>query len=233
MMTLRTAKDRFHTNIDWLDSWHTFSFGHHYDPEHMGFSDLRVINDDVVHGGGGFATHPHKDMEIITVVLKGALAHKDSLGTGSTIEPGDVQKMSAGSGIRHSEFNASPTEPVHLLQLWIQPNVQGVKPAYWQKRFAPEARQGKFCLVVSPDEAEGSIPIYQDARLFVTDLKDGQSLEHKLDSSRNYWLQVATGGMTANGQKLEAGDGLALTQENALAIKAQSESTAILFDLAA
>ncbi len=141
--------------------------------------------------------------------------------------------MSAGSGIRHSEFNASPTESVHLLQLWIQPNVKGVQPAYWQKRFAPEARQGKFCLVVSPDEAEGSIPIYQDAKLFVTDLKAGQGLEQKLDSKRHYWLHVATGGMTANGQKLEAGDGLALTEEKLLGIKADSESTAILFDLAA
>lgn len=233
MITLRAANDRFHTKIDWLDSWHTFSFGHHHDPRHMGFSDLRVINDDIVHGGGGFATHPHRDMEIITVVLSGALAHKDSLGNGSTIEPGDVQKMSAGTGILHSEFNASPTEAVHLLQLWIMPNQKGVKPAYWQKRFPQEARQGRFCLVVSPDEAEGSIPIYQDARLFVADLKVGQTLEQKLDTGRKYWLQVATGSMQANGQVLNAGDGLAMTQENLLGIVAQTESTAILFDLAA
>jgi len=232
MITLRAAKDRFHTKIDWLDSWHTFSFGHHHDPKHMGFSDLRVINDDVVTGGGGFATHPHKDMEIITVVLSGALSHKDSLGNGSTILPGDVQKMSAGTGIRHSEFNTSPAEPVHLLQLWIQPSKEGVQPAYWQQHFAPETRQGKFCLVVSPDAAESSIPIYQDARLYVTDLEKGDTLKHALDAKRNYWLHVATGSITANGQKLAAGDGLALTDETLLDVVSDVDGSAILFDLA-
>jgi redox-sensitive bicupin YhaK (pirin superfamily) len=233
MISVRKAKDRFHTNIDWLDSWHTFSFGHHYDPSHMGFSDLRVINDDIVHGGGGFATHPHKDMEIITVVLRGELAHKDSLGNGSSIVPGDVQKMSAGTGIRHSEFNASATESVHLLQLWIQPSKQGVQPAYWQQHFASEARRGKWCLVVSPDEAEGSIPIYQDARLYVTELNKGHELKKALDAKRNYWLHLATGDMSANGEKLQAGDGIAISGETALNVAANAESSAILFDLAA
>lgn len=231
MLTVRRAGERFHTQLDWLESWHSFSFGEHHDPRHMGFSDLRVINDDVIHGGGGFATHGHRDMEIITVVLSGALAHKDSLGNGSTILPGEVQKMSAGRGILHSEFNASPTEPVHLLQLWILPNSKSVEPAYWQKRFAPEERQGRWCVVVAPDGEAGALPIYQDARLYLTQLAPGDALPRKLDAARAYWLQVATGSVNANGQALQAGDGLAVQGEQELTLAAQEESTAILFEL--
>lgn len=232
MKSLRVAKDRFHTAIDWLDSWHTFSFGHHYDPRHMGFSDLRVINDDIVLGGGGFPTHGHKDMEIITVVLSGALSHRDSLGNGSTILPGDVQKMSAGSGIHHSEFNTSPTESVHLLQLWIMPEKQNVAPGYWQKHFTHEERKGRWCLVVSPDEAEGSLPIYQDARLYVSDFAKGDKIAFTPVAGRNYWLHVATGSVVVDGQPLAAGDGLAMRDEPAFTLTADQEGTAILFDLA-
>lgn len=230
MLLHRPAAERFHTDIDWLKSWHSFSFSEHYDPNHMGFSSLRVINDDVVLGGGGFPTHPHKDMEIITVVLSGALAHKDSLGNGSTILPGDVQKMSAGRGILHSEFNASPTEPVHLLQLWIQPNVKGVEPAYWQKHFAPEMRRNRFCLVASPDAAEGSLPMYQDAWLYVADITPEHKVNFAPQTGRCYWLQVATGNFTCNEQPLAAGDGLAMRDEKDLAL--QGEGTVVLFDLA-
>lgn len=231
MQTIRKANERFHTHIEWLDSWHSFSFGEHYDPAYRGFSSLRVINDDRISGGGGFPTHGHKDMEIITVVLSGALAHQDSLGNGSTILPGDVQKMSAGRGILHSEYNASATEPVHLLQLWIVPQVKGVEPAYWQKRFAPEDRRGRFCLVVSSEASEGSLPIHQDACLYVADLETGLRLEHVLKPTRWYWLQVATGSVEVNGTFLAAGDGLALQEEETLTCQAHAPSTVLLFDL--
>lgn len=231
MLQLRRAGDRFHTRIDWLESWHSFSFGDHYDPDHMGFSSLRVINDDVIMGGGGFATHGHRDMEIITVVLSGALSHKDSLGNGSTIHPGDIQKMSAGKGILHSEFNTSSTDPVHLLQLWIQPEVKGVSPAYWQKAFTAQERRNRFCLVISPDEAEGSLPIYQDARLYVADMTKGSTLSQPLSAKRHYWLQVATGSVSVNGHDLVAGDGLAMEGEAAIELAAKAESSCVLFDL--
>ncbi len=233
MLTLRPASARFHTQIDWLDSWHSFSFGEHHDPSHMGFSDLRVINDDIINGGGGFGTHGHRDMEIITVVLSGALEHKDSLGNGSVILPGDVQKMSAGRGILHSEFNGSATEPVRLLQLWIMPNVKGVEPAYWQKHFTQQERNGRFCLVVSPDATEGSLPIYQDSRLYVSDMKANSEQAFTPQTQRKYWVQAATGSFSVNGQHLVEGDGLAIAQETSLHFIAQADSTLLLFELAA
>jgi len=231
MIILRKAAERFHTRIDWLDSWHTFSFGPHYDPRYMGFGPLRVINDDRVMGGGGFPTHGHRDMEIITVVLSGALEHKDSLGTGSVIRPGDVQKMSAGKGIEHSEFNASAHEPVHLLQIWIMPEVHGVKPGYQQIHFTPQQWQNQFCVVASPDGKDGSISLYQDAHMYVATLGNGASLDYAITKGRNIWVHVATGKAHVAGHLVSEGDGLSATGEKALAFKAQTESTLLLFDL--
>lgn len=231
MLTLRKAADRFHTHIDWLDSWHTFSFGHHYAPHHMGFGPLRVINDDRVKGGGGFPTHPHRDMEIITVVLEGALQHKDSIGTGSVIKPGDVQKMSAGSGIKHSEFNASPTTPVHLLQIWIEPNKTGVAPEYQQIHFAHERLSNQFCLVAAP-EGNGVISLYQDAHMYIAELDAGKTLEFPVAKGRKVWVHVATGNAEVQGLKMGAGDGLAVESESKLAFSAQAASKLLLFDLA-
>jgi redox-sensitive bicupin YhaK (pirin superfamily) len=231
MITLRKAHDRFHTKIDWLDSWHTFSFGHHYDPKHMGFGPLRVINDDRISGGGGFPTHAHRDMEIITVVLSGALEHKDSLGTGSVIKPGDVQKMSAGSGIRHSEFNSSQTDSCHLLQIWIIPDKDGVKPAYEQIHFAPEKRRDRWCLAAAPGGAEGSISLYQDARMFIADLSVGKTLSYDALKDRNIWAHVATGKVEANGTALSEGDGLAVTGGEQLTFTGKETGTVLLFDM--
>jgi hypothetical protein len=231
MLTLRKATDRFHTQIDWLDSWHTFSFGHHYDPTHMGFGSLRVINDDRITGGGGFPTHGHRDMEIITIVLEGALEHKDSIGTGSVIKPGDVQKMSAGSGIEHSEFNASLVDPVHLLQIWIMPNVRNVVPAYQQIHFAPTQLRNQFCLVASGDGKDGIISLYQDARMYVAELDAGKTLGFSVAKGRKIWVHVATGAAEVQGMKMNEGDGLAVENESSLTFVAQAASKLLLFDL--
>jgi len=230
MMTLRKAADRFHTAIDWLDSWHTFSFGSHYDQRHMGFGPLRVINDDRIKGGGGFPTHGHKDMEIITIVLSGALAHKDSIGTGSVIRPGDVQKMSAGSGIQHSEFNASPSEPVHLLQIWIMPN-KAVEPEYQQIHFEAQALRNQFCLVAAEGKTKSVITLYQDAKLYIADVSAGESLNYKIAPSRHVWVQMATGKVLAGSSLMAEGDGLAVEDEASLTFTAQTESKILLFDL--
>jgi redox-sensitive bicupin YhaK (pirin superfamily) len=232
MFAVRKAEDRGRSRISWLDSFHTFSFSDYYDPEHMGFRSLRVINDDTVAPGGGFGTHGHRDMEIITYVLDGALEHKDSIGTGSVIRPGDVQKMSAGSGIMHSEFNHSQTEPVHFLQIWIIPDKR-VQPSYEQLHFPREAKLGKLLLVASNEQRAGVIHIEQDANLYVTVLENGQRVEHTLATGRHAWLHVARGAATINGQMLKAGDGAAVAGPTTrIEIVGVEEAEVLLFDLA-
>jgi redox-sensitive bicupin YhaK (pirin superfamily) len=231
MIAVRKAEDRGRSRISWLDSHHTFSFSDYHDPEHMGFRSLRVINDDTVAPAGGFGTHGHRDMEIITYVLEGALEHSDSIGTGSVIRPGDVQKMSAGSGIRHSEFNHSQSEAVHFLQIWIIPDRAGVKPAYEQINFSREAKLGKLLLVASNEKRDGLIHIQQDAQLYVTVLENGQSVEHTLAKGRDGWVHVARGAAIVNGQSLKAGDGAAITAESKIEISAAAEAEVLLFDL--
>src|SRR3989344_2850874 len=230
MIAIRHGAERGHANHGWLDSWHTFSFADYYDPQHMGFSVLRVINEDFVAPGQGFPTHPHRDMEIVTWILEGALAHKDSLGTGSVIRPGDAQRMSAGTGIRHSEFNPSPTESVHLLQIWIFPNQQGVTPSYEQTRFEDVELANRLRLVASPDGHDGSVTIHQNARVYAARLRDGE-VTHTLGSGRRAWVQVARGALTLNGQKLAAGDGAAVEKESVLRFTSNGGSELLLFDL--
>jgi quercetin 2,3-dioxygenase len=232
MLTLRKAEERGRANFGWLDSRHSFSFGHYYDPEHMGFGPLRVINDDRVAPGGGFPTHPHADMEIVSYVLEGGLAHKDSLGTGSVIKPGDVQRMSAGTGIRHSEFNASKTEPAHFLQIWIIPEKTGLEPGYEQKSFAEEEKRGKLRLVGSRDGREGSVTIHQDVDLYTTLLGDGEAVTHTLQDGRVGWVQVANGTVTLNGDQLYPGDGVAVSEPGTLQLVGTSEDAEVLlFDM--
>jgi redox-sensitive bicupin YhaK (pirin superfamily) len=230
-LTLRKAEERGQANFGWLDSRHSFSFGHYYDEKHMGFGPLRVINDDRVAPGGGFPTHPHSDMEIISYVLDGALAHKDSLGTGSVIRPGEVQRMSAGTGIRHSEFNASKTEPVHFLQIWIIPDKQGLAPGYEQKAFADDDKRGKLRLVGSRDGRDGSVTIHQDVDLYSTLLSKGQVVTHALASGRGAWVQVARGAVTLNGAALREGDGVAIETPGALRLEASDAAEVLLFDM--
>ncbi|MFZ0660220.1 MAG: pirin family protein [Candidatus Binataceae bacterium] len=231
MLTVRKADRRGHVQLDWLDSHHTFSFGDYYDPAAMGFSALRVINDDIVAARGGFPTHPHNNMEIVTWVLSGALEHRDSMGNGSVIRPGDAQRMTAGTGVTHSEFNASKTEPVHLLQMWLLPDRRGLAPGYEQRNFAEAERRGMMRLIASPDGADGSVTIHQDARLYDGVLSAGESIEHPLDGKRKGWLHVARGAIKANDVALEAGDGAAIENESALKLTASEQSEVLLFDL--
>ena len=231
MITVRPASARGTANFGWLDSRHTFSFGHYYDPAHMGFGPLRVINEDRVVPAAGFGTHGHQNMEIISYVLDGALEHKDSLGTGSIIRPGEVQKMSAGSGITHSEFNASKTDPVHFLQIWIQPDRSNIAPSYDQKAFPDDERRGRLRLVVSPDGAEGSIRLVQDARMYATLLAAGEPVAHDLAPKRRALVQVARGVLTVNGTRLSAGDGAAVEGESRLVLAAVEDAEVLLFDL--
>jgi quercetin 2,3-dioxygenase len=233
MITIRKSADRGRTNIDWLDSYHSFSFGDYFDPAHMSFGPLRVINDDKVAPGGGFGTHPHRDMEIITYIVSGALEHKDSLGTGSVIRPGDVQRMTAGSGIRHSEFNPSRTEPVHLLQIWIEPNQKNLTPSYEQRTLSEAERHGGLRLIASQTGRNQSVTINQNADVYATILKPGQAVHHQLAAGRTAWLQLIRGSITLNGNPLSPGDGAAIVQEQQLEITAQHESEFLLFDLAA
>ena len=230
MLEIRPSNERGGGDYGWLKTHHTFSFDQYRDPNWMGFRSLRVINEDFVAPGGGFPTHPHRDMEIITYVLEGALAHKDSLGNGSIIRPGDGQRLSAGTGVRHSEANPSPKDPVHLLQIWILPDRQGHAPGYEQKSFSDEEKCGRFRLIASPDGAEGSVTIHQDAKLYVSLLSPGQRVEHELAAGRFGWLQVAKGAVELNGKALKQGDGAA-TDEPKLVIKASEDSEILLFDL--
>jgi quercetin 2,3-dioxygenase len=230
MMTLRKAEERGHAEHGWLDTYHTFSFAGYYDPEHMGFRSLRVINDDKVAPGAGFGMHPHRDMEIITYVLDGALAHKDSMGNGSTIRPGDVQYMAAGTGVQHSEFNPSEKEGVHLLQIWIVPDHKGAKPRYEEKSLA-KVRPGEWNLVTSKTGRDGSIAINQDAELYLAKLNAGDKLAHELRPNRHAWLHVAQGDVTVNGQTLKSGDAVAVSNENRLDVAASANSQVLLFDL--
>jgi|SRR5262245_806769 len=232
MITIRRAAERGHTDFGWLDSRHTFSFGDYVDYDQMGFHSLRVINDDRVAGGGGFPTHPHRDMEIITWVLSGALEHKDSLGTGSVIRAGDVQRMTAGTGILHSEFNASKTDPVHFLQIWIFPEKRGLKPGYAQESYPAAERKGQLKLVAERDGHDGSVSINQDASVYAAALGPGQRVKHALAPGRAAWIQVATGALTLNGQRLNAGDGAAVTDEKSLELVGVEDGEALVFDLA-
>jgi quercetin 2,3-dioxygenase len=232
MITLRRANERGGGDFGWLNTRHSFSFSDYYDQRWMGFRSLRVINEDYVAPSSGFPTHPHSDMEIITYVLEGKLEHKDSLGTGSVILPGDGQRMTAGRGIRHSEYNPSKSERVHLYQIWILPEKKSLEPSYEQKSFPTEEKQGKLRLIASPDAKDGSVKINQDARLYVSLLKPGDEVAHDFEKNRHGWLQVAKGSVEVNGQKLEQGDGAAISDEPKLNIKGAKDSEVLLFDLA-
>jgi redox-sensitive bicupin YhaK (pirin superfamily) len=232
MIRVRKAAERGHFDHGWLDTYHTFSFGDYYDPQHTGFRSLRVINDDRVQPGQGFGMHGHRDMEIVTYVLKGALEHRDSLGNGSVLRPGELQHMTAGTGVRHSEFNPSDHEEVHLYQIWLLPERKGLKPSYGQKAFAEEERRGTFRLVASPTGEHGSLMVRQDARLCLSTLKAAETVAHALRPGRHAWLQVLRGQVALNGQPLSAGDGAAASEEENLEIRGQVDAEIMLFDLA-
>ena len=232
MITRRPAAERGHADHGWLDSRHTFSFADYYDEAHMGFRALRVINEDRVQPGHGFGTHQHRDMEIISYVLEGSLAHRDSMGTGSTITPGDVQRMSAGTGVRHSETNPSPTEPVHFLQIWLLPEQRGAEPGYEQKRFDLADKQGRLRLIASHDGRDGAITVHQDVDLYAGVFADGEGDRFELRRGRHAWLQVVRGAVSLNGEALSQGDGAAISDETALEIRATSDAEVLLFDLA-
>jgi redox-sensitive bicupin YhaK (pirin superfamily) len=233
MIQVRAGSERGRGERSWLDSRHTFSFGEYYDPKQMGFGTLRVINEDWIRGGGGFPAHPHRDMEILTYVLEGALEHRDSLGTSSVIRPGEVQRMSAGTGIVHSEANASRTETVHLLQIWILPERAGLVPGYEQKEFPASERQGRLRLVASRDGRDGAVTVHQGVELYAALLAPGETAAHRLRPGRQAWLQVARGQVTLNGRPLAAGDGAAVTDEAELTIQANEAAEVLLFDLGA
>ena len=230
MIEIRHSNERGHFDHGWLNTYHTFSFADYYDPAHMGFRSLRVINEDRVRGGSGFGTHGHRDMEIISYVLEGALEHRDSMGTGSIIKPGDVQRMSAGTGVMHSERNPSPDELVHFYQIWILPERNGIKPGYEQKRFEDKERDGRLRLVASHDGREGSLSLHQDVSLYTALLRDGQPIEYTLAPKRHAWLQVARGEVEVGGEKLTAGDGAAISDEKQLRITGK-DAEILLFDL--
>ncbi len=232
MIQVRGSAERGHFDHGWLDTYHTFSFGDYHDPRQMGFRALRVINEDRVQPGQGFGTHPHRDMEIVTYVLEGALSHRDSLGTGSVIAPGELQRMTAGTGIRHSEFNPSETDPVHLYQIWLRPERPGLEPGYEQKSFPESERRNQLRLVASPDGQDGSLTIRQDARLFLGLLDEGAEQTHALPDGRSAWLQVLRGEVLLNGVPLSAGDGAAVTDETTLTLLATESAEVLLFDLA-
>jgi redox-sensitive bicupin YhaK (pirin superfamily) len=232
MFEIRKASERGHENHGWLDSHHTFSFADYYDPRFMGFRALRVVNEDRVDPGKGFGTHGHREMEIISYVLEGSLRHDDSTGTGSVIRPGDVQRMSAGTGVRHSEFNASDVEPVHFLQIWIMPSAQGVKPSYEERRFGDAEKRGKLRLVASPDGGEGSLSLHADARVYAGLFDAGEKAALTLEPGRHAWVQIARGRAKVNGQELEAGDGIALVQEAKVEIEGVADAELLAFDLA-
>jgi len=231
MLTLRKASERGHADHGWLDTWHTFSFADYYDPAHHNFRVLRVMNDDKVAAGQGFGTHPHRDMEIITYVLEGELAHKDSMGHQATLTPGEVQRITAGTGIQHSEFNPSATQSVHLYQIWIVPDAKGHTPSYAQKAFPKEGRTGRWQTIVSKDGREDSITIHQDAVIQLAELANGQTIKHSFAPERYGWLQVLRGQATVNGIPMAAGDGLAISEEKEIDVTAQGSADVMFFDL--
>jgi len=231
MITLRRSKERGSTKLSWLDSRHSFSFGDYYDAQHMGFSDLRVINEDRVEPGAGFPTHSHRDMEIITYVLEGVLGHKDSTGTSSVIRAGDVQRMSAGTGISHSEYNPSQTEPVHFLQIWIVPDERGLKPSYEQHSFKLEKNSARWVLVAARDGRDGAVNVHQDVELYLAAISKGQQLSYRLKPGRQAWLQVTRGAATLNGTPLDTGDGASVSAEDLLQVASSDDTEVLLFDL--
>ena len=231
MISIRKSKERGHFDHGWLNTYHTFSFDQYYDPRYMGFRSLRVINEDFVAPGRGFPMHGHRDMEIITYILEGALQHEDSMGNGSVIRPGDVQRMTAGTGVRHSEKNGSPTERVHLLQIWILPNADNLTPGYEQKAFSDEERRGRLRLIASGDGRDGSVKVNQDVSVFAAILDAGAEVEREMDAARYGWIQVARGAVTINGEKAEQGDGAVVVVEPGLKIRAEEPAEILLFDL--
>jgi redox-sensitive bicupin YhaK (pirin superfamily) len=231
MIELRRAGERGHANHGWLDSYHSFSFADYYDPRHMGYGALRVINEDRVQPGSGFGTHGHRDMEILSYVLEGSLGHRDSIGNGSTIVPGDVQRMSAGSGVRHSEFNNEKSGVTHFLQIWIEPDLRGIEPSYEQKRFAPDEKRGRLRLIASPDGAEGSVSIHQDARVYAGLFDGAERAEHALARGRKGYVHLARGALSVNGQVLGAGDALK-TDSGPIVLERGRGAEVLLFDLA-
>ena len=232
MITTRKASDRGHADHGWLNTYHTFSFATYRDPEQMGFRSLRVINEDRVAAGQGFGSHDHRDMEIVSYVLSGALEHKDSMGNGQTLTPGEFQRISAGTGIFHSEFNPSATEPTHFYQIWLLPEQKGIEPGYEQKSFDSAERQNQFQLVASRDAAQGSLRINQDARIYLADLAEGKEIDYELPADRHAWLQVLRGSVTLNDRKLETSDGAGVSEERLLKITASEPAEIMLFDLA-
>lgn len=231
MLTRRRAEERGHANHGWLNSYHTFSFGRYYDPRHLGFSKLRVINEDTVSPGGGFGTHGHRDMEIISYVLEGILEHRDSMGNGSLIRAGEVQRMSAGTGVTHSEFNPSRSEPAHFLQIWVLPEQPGLRPSYEQKTFPDEEKRRRLRLVGSRDGREGSLTIHQDVDLYATRLGDGDSVDHEVAGGRKAWVQVARGCVVLNEERLNTGDGVAIEGPVRLTLTGASQAEVLVFDL--
>src|SRR5688572_3065084 len=232
MTELRRGSERGHARHGWLDSFHSFSFADYHDPAHMGYGPLRVINEDRVQPGMGFGTHGHRDMEIISYVLEGGLAHKDSMGNGSVIRPGDVQRMSAGTGVAHSEFNASDRDPVHFLQIWIEPNVRGIAPSYEEKRFEPDAKRGRLRLIASADARAGSVKIHQDADLYAALLDGEEAVEHAPRAGRKTYVHVVRGEVDVNGQRLSHGDAMKLTGEAKVRLERGRDAEILLFDLA-
>jgi redox-sensitive bicupin YhaK (pirin superfamily) len=231
MMTVRPRDERGHANHGWLDSHHTFSFADYHDPRHMGFRTLRVINEDRVDAARGFGTHPHRDMEIISYVLEGGIQHKDSMGTGSVIRPGDVQRMSAGTGVTHSEFNASRTDPVHFLQIWLMPGKRGIAPSYEQKTFSAEEKQGRLRVVASPSGRDGSVSVNTDATLYAGVFDQGETAELSLPAGRHAWVQVAKGSIRVNGTELREGDGAAISDESRVKVEGVTGGEVLVFDL--
>lgn len=232
MIRIRKAADRGHANYGWLDTYHTFSFSSYQDPRHTSFRALRVMNEDRVQPGEGFGTHPHRNMEIVTYVLEGALEHKDSMGNGEVLRPGEFQRMSAGTGITHSEFNPSESEPCHLYQIWLFPEREGTEPSYEQKRFSDEEMHNRLRLVASPTATDGSLAIHQDARIFLSRLDQGQEVIHELATDRHAWLQVLRGQVSLNDHQLSTSDGAAVSDESTLRIAARQDAEVMLFDLA-
>ena len=231
MVEIRRAAERGHAQHGWLDSWHSFSFADYHDPAHMGYSALRVINEDRIQSGTGFGTHGHRDMEIISYVLEGAIGHKDSMGTGSTIVPGDVQRMSAGRGVQHSEFNHAKDVVTHFLQIWIEPSVRGIAPGYEQKHFDPASKRGRLRLVASPDGADGSVTIHQDARIYAALVEGAESARHALAPGRKAYVHVARGNLNVNGTPLAAGDALKASGVAEIVLEKGAGAEALLFDL--